>query len=204
MVIAIKIIVSICIKLSYLSPCKQSTSSLTPFLRHCKETSWGKLAIFGNLGIPDNIHLKEYYQFEETFDNFLQAKINLIFTFLWDIAKILRTCCFGYFRYAWLCTPRVIISPCRKLSYLPAGKKNQLHPPCFSGDIAKILQIYCFGYFGYAWLYIQPKVILSTCRKLSCLSAGKKSTSSLMFFWRCCKDMQISYFGYFGYTHPIW
>ena len=38
--------------------------------------------------------------------------------FLWDIAKILWTCYFGYCGHTWLRTPKVIAISCRKLSCL--------------------------------------------------------------------------------------
>ena len=73
--IPIKIIASICSKLSYLSTCKKSTSITSFFLKMQRNR---KLIILGNLGIPGHRHLKLYYQFEETFHVYLQAKINSI------------------------------------------------------------------------------------------------------------------------------
>ena len=35
--------------------------------------------------------------------------------FLWDVARILQRCYFGYFGHAWLRTPKITISTCRKL-----------------------------------------------------------------------------------------
>ena len=118
-----------------------------------------------------------------------------------EILNILQTYYIGYFEYAWLRTPKVILSTC---VYLQAKKSTSSF--MFPWDIGKILQIYYFGYFGHVWACLAtPKKILSTCTKTLCLSAGKKTTSSPMFFLRYCKDMQTSYFGYFGkpgYAHP--
>ena len=56
LIIPFKIIVSICKKLSCLSSCKKSTSSLIYFLKILQRNS--KLVILGNLGMPDHTHLK--------------------------------------------------------------------------------------------------------------------------------------------------
>ena len=72
----------------------------------------------------------------------------------------------------WLCTPKVILSTCRKRLCLSASKKATSSPK-FSRDITKICKTSYFGYFGQAWLYT-PKMILSTCRKLQCLSECQK------------------------------
>ena len=57
-----------------------------------------KLVILGNFDIPGHTHLKWWYQFEEIFDVYLQAKNKLQSSrFPWDIVKILQTCYFGYF-----------------------------------------------------------------------------------------------------------
>ena len=61
-----------------------------------------------------------------------------------SIAKILQTCCFGYFGHAWLWTPKVILSSCRNFLCLSAGNKSTLSP-MFFGDIAKICKIFIFG-----------------------------------------------------------
>ena len=95
-------------------------------------------------------------QFEETFDVYLQAKNKLHPScFPWDIAKILQTCYFGCFGHAWVCTPKVILSTCRKLSCLSAVKKINLIFKVF----LKILQGYTnflFWVFGHA-CYVYPK-----------------------------------------------
>ena len=56
LIIPIKIMVSICGKLSCLSACKKWTTSLTSFLRYCKEIA--KLVFLGNMGKPGHTHLK--------------------------------------------------------------------------------------------------------------------------------------------------
>ena len=95
-----------------------------------------------------------------------------------EILNILQTYYIGYFEYAWLRTPKVILSTC---VYLQAKKSTSSF--MFPWDIGKILQIYYFGYFGHVWACLAtPKKILSTCTKTLCLSAGKKTTSSPMFF----------------------
>ena len=111
-------------KLSCLSACKKSTSSVTSFLRCCKEIA--------NLGIPGRTHLKEKYQFERLL-MFTSRKKNQLHPsrFPWDIAKILKHCYFGYFENAWLRTTKVILSICRKPLCLSAGKKSTSFPVFF-------------------------------------------------------------------------
>ena len=85
--IPIKIIVSICNKLPYLSACKKSTSSLTYFFLTILQRN-GKLVILVNLGMPCHTHLKWQYHFEKAFDVYhgtiLGKKSTSPFTFsLW-------------------------------------------------------------------------------------------------------------------------
>ena len=78
------------------------------------------------------IFKKPQHRFEETFDVYLQAKNQLHPShFPWDIARILQICYFGYFGYAWLRTPKVILSGCRKRLCLSAGKKPNSFPMFF-------------------------------------------------------------------------
>ena len=90
--------------------------------------------------------------------------------------------CFGYFGHAWLRKPKVILSTCRKLSCLFAGKKST-SPALFFWRYCKDMQTSYFGYFGHAWLHT-PKMIVSTCTRLWCLSVCKKQTSSFILFLR--------------------
>ena len=84
-----------------------------------------KLVILGNLSMPSHTHLKRYFQFDEIFNVYLQAKNQLHSTrFSCDIGKILRTCYFCYFGHAWLWTPKEIISTCRKLVFIIKQKKG--------------------------------------------------------------------------------
>ena len=77
--------------------------------------------------------------------------------------KVLPTCCFGYFRHAWISTAKLILSTCRKLSCLSSGKKLT-SSPCFFWRYCKDMQTSYFGYFEHVWLHT-PKMIVSTCRK---------------------------------------
>ena len=102
--------------------------------------------------------------------------------FLWDIARILQTCYFGYFGNDRLRKPKVILSICRKFWYLFLGKKLTSFPTFFGG-YCKDMPISYFGYFGHVWLRT-PKMMVSTCRQLRCLSACLKWTSLFAFFLR--------------------
>ena len=63
---------------------------------------------------------------------YLQAKNQLHPSCLpWDIAKILSACCFGYFGYAWLCTPKVALSTYRNPLCLSADRKSTSSPIIF-------------------------------------------------------------------------
>ena len=107
-----------------------------------------------------------------------------------DIAKLLQICYIGYFGYAWLCTPEVIQSYCRKLScYLQAKKHTSdfttLLPQSFFWRHCKDMQTPYFGCFGHAWLHT-PTIIVSTCRWLRCSSTCKKN-----FIIHILKDFKI-------------
>ena len=102
--------------------------------------------------------------------------------FLWDIARILQTCYFGYFGNDRLRKPKVILSICRKFWYSVVGKKLTSFPTFFGG-YCKDMPISYFGYFGHVWLRT-PKMMVSTCRQLRCLSACLKWTSLFAFFLR--------------------
>ena len=92
---------------------------------------------------------KHIYQFEKSFDVYRLEKNQLhLLRFAWDVAKILQTCCFGYFGHVWIHTLKVILSSCRNFRvYLQA--KNQLHLPCFFWRYCKDMWTF-FGYFGHA------------------------------------------------------
>ena len=112
-------------------------------------------------------------------------KINFITLFSWDIAKILHSCCFEYFRYTW---PR----PTLMFIYT----KNQLRPSILSWDISKILQSCHFECFGYDWP-CPRKLTESTCAKVWYLSARKNELHTL-FSWDIAKISQTCYYAYFG------
>ena len=101
--------------------CMQNINFITHFFLQILQKN-NKLLILDNLGIPGHTHLKWEYQFEEAFDSYLQKLHPLGFT--WDIAKILQTCYFGYFGYAWLRTPKKIKSTWKKRLCLSADKKS--------------------------------------------------------------------------------
>ena len=123
--------------------------------------------------MPGHTHIKN-----DTINLKKLINLNINLRYWKDIAKVL----FGYFGYAWLCTPKVILSTCRKLLCWPAGKKEtSLHVFCPSLPID--MHTYYFGNFGQAWL-CTAKTIVSTCRKLWCLSQSQKYTSSFPSFSR--------------------
>ena len=103
-------------------------------------------------------------------------KINFITLFSWDIAKILHSCCFEYFRYTW---PR----PTLMFIYT----KNQLRPSILSWDISKILQSFSFWVL-WVWLTMPSKTDgINLCESLIFICAQKRTSHSL--FLRYCKDI---------------
>ena len=133
-----------------------------------------KLVILGNLDMPYHTHLKWLYQFEETFEVYLQAKNPFDHSrFPYDIPKILKIYNFGCFGHALLRTPEVTLSACRKSTSSPT-----------------LFWIYCkdrqtsyFGYFEHTCLNTL-KMIAWTCRKCQCLSACRKWSLSFTSFLR--------------------
>ena len=106
----IKTIVLICRKPSWSSACKQSTLSHSLFIRYCKKIA----NLLGNLAMPGHTHSLMFICWQELHPSHFPC----------DIGKILQTCYFRYFGHAWLCAPMVILSTCRKLLCLSAGKKT--------------------------------------------------------------------------------
>ena len=100
-----------------LSTGKKSISSFTFSLRYCK------LAILGTLGIANYAHPNWYYQFVEILVFICRQKINFIPHIFWGYYKDLGTSYFGYFEHAWLRTPRMIVSTCRKFQFLSVCQK---------------------------------------------------------------------------------
>ena len=126
--------------------CMQNINFITHFFLQILQKN-NKLLILDNLGIPGHTHLKWEYEFEEAFDSYLQKLHPLGFT--WDIVKILQTCYFGYFGYAWLRTPKKIKSTWKKRLCLSAGKKST-SSLMFRWRYYKDMQTSYFGYFGHA------------------------------------------------------
>ena len=83
-----------------LSTGKKSISSFTFSLRYCKLAILGTLEIF-----------------------ICRQKINFIPHIFWGYYKDLGTSYFGYFEHAWLRTPRMIVSTCRKFQFLSVCQK---------------------------------------------------------------------------------
>ena len=86
--------------------CIQKINLITHFFFKTLQKN-SKHVILGKLGMPGHTHLQWWYQFEEIFDVYLEAKNRLHYScFPWDISKILQTCYFGYFGQVWLHKPK--------------------------------------------------------------------------------------------------
>ena len=104
--------------------CTQKINFITHFFFKILQRN-SKLVILGNKGMPGHTHLNWYYQSEETFGVYLQAKNQLHpWCFPWVIPKILQICYFTYFGLAWLHTLNVIVSTCRNLQCFSACQNN--------------------------------------------------------------------------------
>ena len=68
-------------------------------------------------------HSKWRYQFAETFRIYLLAKNQLHSPGLWDYCKDMLTSHFWYIGHAWLRTPKMMVSTCKKLQRLSAYQK---------------------------------------------------------------------------------
>ena len=85
-----------------------------------------KLVVLGTLGIPGYVHPNWYYQLVETFMFISAGEKNQIHPpcFSGDIAKICKLFFFFWcFGHAWLHTPKMIVSTCRRLQCLAACQK---------------------------------------------------------------------------------
>ena len=72
----------------------------------------------------------------------------MFISFIFSLRYCKDICYFGYLKNGRLCTPKVILSICKKFGYLFLRKK--LHSPRFL-DYCKDMWISYFGYFGHAW-----------------------------------------------------
>ena len=115
---------------------------------------------------------KYWNQLVGNFDfNLREKNLPYLSCFLWDIAKILQTCYFGYFGHAWLLAPKVTLTTCRKILCLSAGKKST-SPPMFFWRYCKVVQLLNLGTLSMPG-YSHPNDT-SICIKLRCLSACQK------------------------------
>ena len=115
-----KIIVSVCSKLSCLSAWKKIKFITYFFLQILQRNS--KLVLLGTLDMPGYVHSKWYYQLVGNFYVYLHAKIRLHpSSFFLEILQSY----FGYFGHAWshTHTPKMIVSTCRRLRGLSASQK---------------------------------------------------------------------------------
>ena len=162
-----KILVSICSNLSCLSTCKKSTEQ-TCYFRY--------------LGMPGHTHLKWCINLKKPSTFISWQKINFILNvFLEILQRYCKLVVFGTLGLASYAHPKCIkiLSSCRKLSGLYAGKKST-SSPMLLWRYCKDMQTY-FGYFGHAWLH-SPNVIVSPCRRLQCVSTCKKLNHSLLSY----------------------
>ena len=83
-----------------------------------------ELVILATLDIPRCIRLMWYYQLVGNFRVSLQTKKSASSAmFFWRYCKDMQTSYSGFFGHAWLRTPKMIISTCRKRQCLSACQK---------------------------------------------------------------------------------
>ena len=82
-----------------------------------------KTVVLGTLSMPGYAHHEWYYHLVENFCVYLQAKNQHYLHGFMEILQRYETY-FGYFGHAWLHSPKIIVSPCRRLQCLSACKKQ--------------------------------------------------------------------------------
>ena len=152
-----KIIVSVCKKLSCLSACKKSTSSLASFLRYCKEIAnllfWVISACLATHTENDSINLKKSLMFT------CKQKINFILpVFLEILQRYCKLVVLGTFNKPGYTHLKYYHLVENFRIYLQAKETLQSH------DFLKDMQTSYFGYFGHVWIRT-PKMVTPTCRK---------------------------------------
>ena len=121
--ISMKNIVSISSKVFCLSACEKKSTSITYFFLKILQRN-SKLFILGNLSMPGQNMSKMIASTWRSLWRLSAGKNQLYLSqFPLDIAKILWICYFGYFGHIWLCTTKTILSTCRKILCLSAGKQ---------------------------------------------------------------------------------
>ena len=112
--------------------------------------------------------------------------------FSWDIAKILKTCHFEYFKHAC----HVILLTCRKLSLFNDQNINFI--PHVFWKYCEDMRSY-FGYFGLACLRT-PKMIVPTCRTLRFYPQIKNTIHHSLISW----DITFSRILQFDWAAVFW
>ena len=85
--------------------------------RYCK-------LVLGTLDMSGYTNPKWYYQLVENFHIYLQAKNQLYHHDFLETRKDMQTSFLGWFWHAWLHTPKMIASPCRRLHVYLHAKIN--------------------------------------------------------------------------------
>ena len=148
---------SINLKETFMLTCTQKFKLITLLSMILQKNS--KYNILGKLGMPGHTRPKWWYQFQEIFNVYLQAKNRLCpSSFPWDIANKLQTCYFWYFGHACLWTSKLMLSAIRNLSCLSASKKSTSSLTFFE-RYCKDMQTSSFGYFGHAWLRTSKVIV---------------------------------------------
>ena len=95
-----------------------------------------KLVILGNLGMPGHTHLNNSINLKKPLTFIFRPKINFITPSFLEILQRYANFYFGYFQHAWLNTPNMIVSTCRRLQCLICmPKMNFIILFFFSWDI---------------------------------------------------------------------
>ena len=132
-----------------------------------------RLVILGNLGMPGHTHLNDSINLKKSLMFICKQKINFILPVFLDILqRYYKLVILGTFGEAWLHKPKMIVSSCRKLSCLSAGRRTT-SSPMFFGGYCKDMQSSYFAYFRHVWIHT-PKMVKSTCRKFWCFSTWQK------------------------------
>ena len=146
LIMLIKIILSICRKLSFWSACKKSTSSLNYFPRYFKEIAnlllWVIWAFLVTHTKNDNSNLRKPVKFICRWN--IKFILHVFLEILQRFCKLVVLGTLGMPGYASIKWYYQLVE--NFCVYLQA--KNQVHPLCFSGDIAKICELLILSTLG--------------------------------------------------------
>ena len=186
LIISITIIVSFYRALPCLFACKKSTSSLTSFLRYCKEIAnllfWEIWACLATHTQNDGIIWRNRWHSSTGKKSTSSFMFSL--RYCKDIGNLLCViwaCLATHTQSGTITLQKTFVFICRQ--------KNHFHPSCFSRNA---------NLFWVLWYTLVIKMILSTCRRLH--KASKNTLIHSLFYWyiHILKNLEFNWLTSFG------